>query len=247
MAQSVDSKGVVSAVSAGNARVTAAAANGVSAYCSITVTDSQATEPGNDKIETKVAITPDPVAVEKGKSYFTLSLSEASRIANVQFTFEAPAEDVKISGINGFTVIGDIRGETKDGKYTGTAALGFLNDEGNLFSSEASAEIAKIIVNEEYATIKITGVKVSGWDVDKNVKYGEINGINPEAARFTEGLSYDVNNDGVVDLLDITEAQIYYRADKNNANWSVASKCDFNQDNRIDIEDYMAIWLNFTK
>ncbi|UKI35082.1 MAG: dockerin type I domain-containing protein [Clostridiales bacterium] len=74
-----------------------------------------------------------------------------------------------------------------------------------------------------------------------------MNGIDPSEATFTDALSYDVNQDGTVDLLDITEAQLYYRADKNSSNWNDASKCDFNDDGRIDIEDYMAIWLNFTK
>lgn len=243
----VDSKGVVTAVSAGSAKITASAANGVSAYCLITVTDSESPEPANEKIETKAALTADKIAAEKGKSYFTLSLSEASRIANIQLTFETSTDDVKISGNNGFTVIGDISGETGGGKYTGTAVLGFLNADGNLFSSAPSTAIAKIIVNVENASLKITGLKVSGWDSDKNIQYGSVNGFSPSEATFTDALTYDVNGDGIVDLLDITEAQLYYRADMNSANWSIASKCDFNGDNRIDIEDYMAIWLNFTK
>ena len=244
----VDNKGVVNAISTGSAKITATAANGISAYCSITVTDSGSAEPPvKGKIETKASLTADKIAAEKGKSYFTLSLSEASRIANVQLTFEAPTSDVKIIGDNGFTVIGDISGEANGGKYTGTAILGFLNADANLFSSDKSAEIAKITVNAENASLKITDLKVSGWDSDKNVMYGTVNGINPAEATFTDALTYDVNGDGKVDLLDITEAQLYYRADKNSANWSAASKCDFNGDQKIDIEDYMAIWLNFTK
>ena len=125
--------------------------------------------------------------------------------------------------------------------------LGYLNANGELFSSAQSADIAKITVNAENATLKINDVKVSGWDADKTVKYGKVNGIDPSEATFTDALSYDVNQDGTVDLLDITEAQLYYRADKNSSNWNDASKCDYNDDGRIDIEDYMAIWLNFTK
>ena len=244
----VDNKGIVNAVSAGSAKITATATNGISAYCSITVTDSDSpVQPVNEKIETKASLTADKAAVEKGKSYFTLSLSEALRIANVQLTFESPTSDVKISGLNGFTVIGDISGETNGGKYTGTAVLGFLNADANLFSSDKSAAIAKITVNAENATLQLTDLKVSGWDLDKTVKYGTVNGIIPSAATFTDTLTYDINGDGKVDLLDITEAQLYYRADNNSSNWSAASKCDFNGDNRIDIEDYMMIWLNFTK
>lgn len=243
----VDSKGVVTAISAGSAKITATAAKGISAYCIVTVTGSESPEPVKEKIETRASLAADKIAAEKGKSYFTLSLSEAARIANVQLTFEAPTDDVKIIGDNGFTVIGDISGVTSGGKYTGTAVLGFLNADAHLFSADKSIAIAKITVNAENATLKITDLKVSGWDSEKNVMYGTVNGISPAETTFTDALTYDVNGDGKVDLLDITEAQLYYRADKNSANWSTASKCDFNGDNKIDIEDYMAIWLNFTK
>lgn len=235
----VDSKGVVTAVAAGSAKITATAVNGVNAACTISVTDPDISEPTDEKIETKVSLKADKSVSEKGKSYFTIALSEASRIANIQITFETSTDDVKVSGCNGFTVIGDV----DDGKVI----LGYLNTNGELFSSAQSADIAKITVNDENATLKITDVKVSGWDSNKTVKYGKVNGIDPSDATFTEALSYDVNQDGTVDLLDITEAQLYYRADKNSANWNIASKCDFNDDSKIDIEDYMAIWLNFTK
>lgn len=71
--------------------------------------------------------------------------------------------------------------------------------------------------------------------------------LSSSEATFTDALSYDVNGDGTVDLLDITQAQLYYRSDRNSTNWSLAEKCDFNGDGCIDIEDYMAIWLNFTE
>lgn len=242
----VDSKGVVSAISKGSAKITAKAKNGVSASCIITVTDTEDIKPTEDKIETKAAITADRVAAEKEKSYFTLSLSEASRIANIQLTFETSDANVNIKGENGFTVIGDINQETSGGKYTGTVVLGYLNADGNLFFADKSEAVAKITVGAENAAIKITDLKVSGWDSDKNVRYGSVNEISPSEATFTDAVSYDVNGDGKVDLLDITEAQLYYRADENSKNWQEASKCDFNGDGRIDIEDYMAIWLNFT-
>lgn len=244
---SVDGKGVVTAVSAGRANITAYAVNGKSAVCVITVTDFETPNPETEKTETKAALTADNATAEKGKSYFTISLSEASRIANVQLTFETTTDDVKIVGDNGFSVIGDVRIQSNGSKYTGMAVLGFLNADGGLFSAEKPTAAAKIIVNAEKAAFKITDLKISGWDSDKNVKYGIVNEISPAEAEFTGALSYDINGDGIVNLLDITEAQLYYRADKNSANWSAASKCDFNGDNKIDIEDYMAIWLNFTK
>ena len=117
----------------------------------------------------------------------------------------------------------------------------------NCFPRLSPQILQKLLSTPKNATLKITDVKVSGWDADKTVKYGKVNGIDPSEATFTDALSYDVNQDGTIDLLDITEAQRYYRADKNSSNWNDASKCDFNDDGRIDIEDYMEIWLNFTK
>ena len=114
----VDAKGVVTAVSAGNAKITVTAANGISAYCMITVTESDSTKPEKENIETKASLAADKIAAEKGKSYFTFSLSEASRIANVQLTFETSTADVKIIGDNGFTVIGDISGEVPHNFHT---------------------------------------------------------------------------------------------------------------------------------
>ncbi|MFR5370887.1 MAG: dockerin type I domain-containing protein [Eubacterium sp.] len=123
--------------------------------------------------------------------------------------------------------------------------VGYLNANANCFP-RLSPQYYSNYGQRRNATLKIN-IKVSGWDADKTVKYGKVNGIDPSEATFTDALSYDVNQDGTIDLLDITEAQRYYRADKNSSNWNDASKCDFNDDGRIDIEDYMAIWLNFTK
>ena len=107
----------------------------------------------------------------------------------------------------------------------------------------------KLRVYAENATLKITDVKVSGWDADKTVKYGKVNGIDPSEGTFTDALSYDVNQDGnLIDLLEATEAQRYYRADRQQFRTGMMHQnCDFNDDGRIDIEDYMAIWLEFHK
>ena len=49
-----------------------------------------------------------------------------------------------------------------------------------------------------------------------------------------------------MDLLDITTAQLYYRAAKGDSSWSAASRCDFNDDNVIDVADFVEIWLHYT-
>ena len=47
-------------------------------------------------------------------------------------------------------------------------------------------------------------------------------------------------------MRDITTAQLYYRAAKGDSNWSAASRCDFNDDNVIDVADFVEIWLHYT-
>ena len=47
--------------------------------------------------------------------------------------------------------------------------------------------------------------------------------------------NYDVNNDGAVDIVDITEAQRYYQSDEESADWETAQKM-------IDIQDYIEIF-----
>ena len=54
--------------------------------------------------------------------------------------------------------------------------------------------------------------------------------------------SYDVNNDSIVDIIDITEAQRYYQAVSADENWETAKSSDVNNDSKVDIEDYIAIF-----
>ena len=66
-----------------------------------------------------------------------------------------------------------------------------------------------------------------------------VNG-SPASNRVT---SYDVYEDGKIDILDITEAQRFYRASKNDEDWDAAQKADVNADNKVDIQDLIDIFL----
>ena len=240
----VNARGVVSAVAAGDAVITATASNGVNAQCRITVTDPAAGEA--EAIEASAGLRIDPEKGEQGKSTFSLSFSDASRIATVQVSFTSDAEDVTVVGQNGFTLIGTVKGSYSGGVYTGTAVLGYLTGDSSLFYCTSETEIAEIYTTAVPSTLQITGIKIAGWDASFQEAYGTLNQLSPDKATFDNVLSYDVNGDGVVDLLDITAAQLYYRADVNSDNWSEAAKCDFNGDLVIDIQDYIDIWLNFS-
>ena len=59
--------------------------------------------------------------------------------------------------------------------------------------------------------------------------------------------SYDVNGDGTVDIVDITEAQRYYQATPADANWAEKAKAmDVNGDDKVDIQDYIDIFNNLS-
>lgn len=241
----VNSRGIVTAVAAGEAVITATASNGVSAQCQITVTGSSVEE--GDTIEANAALRIDPEKGEEGKSAFSLNLSDASRIATVQVSFTSDAEEVMVVGQNGFTLIGSVKGSYSNGTYTGTAVLGYLTEDQSLFNCSSETEIAEIYTNSVPSALQITSMEIAGWDEDLNESYGKLNQLSPDKATYNKTLSYDVNGDGVVDLLDITAAQLYYRADSDSDNWTEASKCDFNGDQVIDIQDYIDIWLNFSE
>lgn len=244
---SVDSRGIVTANKVGTATITAASSNGISATCAITVTENTTViPPANDKIETKAALYADKKATEPNKSAFILSFSEASKIATVQVSFQTTAKTVQITGKNGFTLLGDIKQSEQNGLYTYTAVLAYLTSDKTLFNCVNSTEIATISTDMEKDSLKIDSLIIAGWNTNEAVAYGIVNEISPDTAHFTGTVNYDVNGDGVVDLLDITKAQLYYRADTNSENWNEAQQCDFNSDNVIDIEDYIEIWLNFS-
>ncbi len=73
-----------------------------------------------------------------------------------------------------------------------------------------------------------------------------MNGISPDEATSTAGADYDVNGDGSVDQLDLTEAVKYYRIDSGDDNWQDASRCDFVADGVISVDDFVEIWLHYT-
>ncbi len=244
----VNSRGIVSAVSAGTADITATTHNGISAVCHITVTDST-TEPieppADESIRAGAALYADGTSAS-GQSAFSLSLREASNIATVEVSFRTSTDEVTITGKNGFTVIGEIRGEWNDGFYTGTAILAYLNGSRDLFSTTGTQVIAQILTEEESAVLKITSLTIAGWNESEEVAFGTVDGISPDEATSTAGADYDINGDGSVDQLDLTEAVKYYRADSGDDNWQDASRCDFVADGVISVDDFVEIWLHYT-
>ena len=242
----VTNKGVVKGVSAGTANITATTSNGKSASCLVTVTGSSTT-PDDGKTAADSAALRAENAMVDGNAAFSLGITNTRRIATVQIAFETDGESVAIVGKNGFSLLGDINGSTQNGTYSGTAVLCYLDGKDAQLTAAAETVIAQFKVSGTNPTLKITSIKISGWDDSGNVAYGTISGgITPSEATFTGEKTYDLNNDGVVDQLDITWAQMYYRADRSDSNWSTAEACDFDGDGAITVADFVDIMMHFT-
>lgn len=56
----------------------------------------------------------------------------------------------------------------------------------------------------------------------------------------------DVNDDGKVDILDLTTAQGFYQAKAGTAEWSKAQRCDVNGDQTVDLMDLILVSMHIT-
>ena len=248
---SVSTNGTVTAKKAGTAVITATAVNGKSASCTVTVTGGT-TEPTEPETTVSANASLRSAGLADGKPSFRLSLSNAKNIATVRVAFTVDADAVSAAGLNGFTVLDQPHGSYSDGKYTGEVMLAYLNTERTAFTQTAETPILSFVTGGSTPTLKITGVTVSGWDSTGNAVYGTIGGIDPDESRFS-AVTYDLNGDGKIDQLDITVAQAYYRAQSTDSDWNTPgtngvapSLCDVNDDNVVDIQDLVTIYLHFT-
>ncbi|MBP3362021.1 MAG: S8 family serine peptidase [Clostridia bacterium] len=238
----VSDKGTVNALKAGKATITAETVNGLKAVCVITVNEKQ--------IETSpvIASVSAPAAVTEGSVLpFDFSLEKIARVATVSFTFEKDSElsFLNLSGRSGFTPLG-IKWNDDN---TGVAALSYLQDgAGGCLTKEAICDIARIEFETESIGeygIRLTGVAVSGYDENGKAVYFTTS-IASDSAKIAVSKQdrYDLNRDGVVDLLDITYCQKFYRMNSGLSGWADIAYCDLDGSGIIDVQD-MIILLQF--
>ena len=212
----------------------------------ITIPDTPDPEPTE---ETVLASWSAPAVIQPGASLpVDLQLEKLKRVATVSFVFE---KDAAISGgtaegKSGFTSLtSDIRWNGN----TGILMLSYLQDDvrGGSLTREALTDVARVTfattANDGASLgLRLTGVTVTGFDESGQAVTLLSNIKTPSLSiAVREGNSYDVNKDGTVDQLDITTCQRWYRADSNDSDWSNASVCDVNGDNKVDIQDLIDI------
>lgn len=250
---SVSLNGTVTAKKAGTAVITATAANGKSASCTVTVTGGT-TDPDPDQPEAAVSadVALRNAGLVNGDPSFRLALKNAKNVTTVSVSFTVNASTVTVTGMNGFQVLDQPKGSVANGKYTGEVMLAYLNTGRTAFTQTSESGIASFVTNGSTPTLKITGVTISGWDSNGKAIFGTTGSIDPDEVKFV-ATTYDLNGDGKVDQLDITIAQAFYQARSTDSDWNTPgangvapSACDVTGDGVVDIQDLIAIYLNFT-
>ena len=237
---SVSSQGVVIALKAGETTVTATTVNGLTAICRISV-ENRAEEENH-----VIASVSAPAQIAAGAVLpFTFQLEQMERVATVSFTFrkDADLQYNRLEGKSGFTPLG-VKWNS-DG--TGTAALSYLKDgAGGSLTKEALTDIANLYFETQQDSgtygVALTAVAVSGYDAQGNAVYFTTE-IKTSQAEITvaDQNRYDVNKDGVIDLLDITYCQKYYRETSSVSNWDAIAHCDLDGNGIIDVEDLIIL------
>lgn len=251
---SVSTNGTVTAKKAGTAMITATAVNGKSASCIVTVTggSTEPTEPVEPTNSVSASATLRTAGHSDGKPSFRFALKNAKNVATVRVQFTADTNLVSVTGTNGFTVLDQPKGSYVGGKYTGEVMLVYVNSGRTAFTQSAETGIATFVTGGTTPTLRITGVTISGWDSTGKAVYGTMGSIDPDKVKFV-ATTYDLNDDGKIDQLDITVAQAAYQARSTESDWNTPgangvapSACDVTGDGVVDIQDLIAIYLNFT-
>lgn len=251
---SVSSNGTVTAKKAGTAVITATAVNGKNASCTVTVTGGTTDpDPGQPEAVVSADVALRNAGLADRNPSFRLALKHAKNVTTVRVGFTVDARTVSVTGLNGFQVLDQPKGSVANGKYTGEVMLAYLSDGRTAFTQTGETGIASFVTNGgDTPTLKITGVTLSGWDNDGKAIFGTTGSIDPDKVKFV-ATTYDLNGDGKVDQLDITVAQAAYQARSTERDWNTPgangvapSACDVTGDSVVDIQDLIAIYLNFT-
>lgn len=210
-----------------------------------TVVDPEPTEPETEPVLASIKA---PASIRPSADLpVDFQLEKMKRVATVSFVFERDAALTggTAEGKNGFTALGGIRWNGNKG----ILMLSYLQDgtRGGSLTQAALTDVSRVVFkataeNGTNLGIKLTGVTVTGFDENGQAVTLLSNIKTPFLSiAVREGNSYDVNKDGTVDQLDITTCQRWYQARSGDNDWSNASVCDVNSDNKVDIQDMIGI------
>ncbi len=173
---------------------------------------------------------------------FDLYLENASHVNTLLLRFDydpAKAGEISVSPVHTFFDASYVDGAVVMLCHTG-------DNDGVSFTGK-----------EKVATVSLFLKSGARGEVALRIEKAAVSGVVTTDASAVEGVAEtdaanssasltinttDVNNDGKTDQIDITEAQRYYQAQANDANWIRARAADVNNDGAVDIQDLVAIF-----
>lgn len=175
--------------------------------------------------------------VEDKELTYTLTAEDAVKLATATVTLEVSGNvvDAAAEGVNGWYVIGQ---KYADGVLTVVAA----SNAG--VTSEEAVGILNVTVTTTGKTGGVT-VSIAGADLsvyvgsDREDFVGVTMGENASVSTKIKYSTYDVNQDGTVNQLDITRAQRFYG--------TADELADVNDDGEVNIDDLILLLNNFSK
>ena len=195
---------------------------------------------------TKVNITgPSAVTYLPGKTVtYTVSLVNAPDVTAAQLTLRLYGDYLytkDFAGLNGFEEVGGTSWvNVGGGIWEGTFVLAGSGASGNIDVFQIELDLVGLL--------GVTAVELADFKIAFEGNWVDFTeGIMIVATVISQWFSpYDLNEDGVVDLRDISIAMMYYMAEAGDANWAEAVIADVNEDGVVDIEDLILIRSNFT-
>lgn len=166
--------------------------------------------------------------------WYTISATDMSRLATVKLTIALDPEtltDPTVTGAGDWFVIVQTY---ENGVLTVVAA----NKAGADGTGDLLTVLAKPTGKTGTATVAITKAELCVYDGEAE-KFVPADLTKASATTNVTRNLYDVNRDGVVDLLDIARAQRHYGTDD--------VICDVNQDGEVNIADLILILNHFTE
>lgn len=185
--------------------------------------------------------------VKDGYSYYTVKLDSAANLSTL--TVDLSFDATKVSK--------DAQASVKDSKFSLQAQT--WKEEGGKVKAHlllTPADVKTAVTTDTASSLLLLALPVKAGvtgDIAMTVSAecaGVVSNTSTKGSVTVNGspasnriVSYDVNGDNVIDILDITEAQRFYQASKNDEDWATAQKADVNANGNVDIQDLIDIFL----
>lgn len=216
-----------------------------------TIVKVKSNEPETE-VTPAAALTLKGAGVKNGYSYYKLSLDSAANVSTmiVNLSFDAAQVSKTEGGKNAYVSPKDTRfsliaqtWKEEEGKVK--VSISLMPKDNQAITSEDASNLLLLALPVK---ANVTGNLAA--TVDSADCAGVVSNISTKGRVTVNGspasnriVSYDVNADNVIDILDITEAQRFYQASEKDKDWAAARKADVNADGNVDIQDLIDIFL----